>query len=193
MGAGISGIQQRAKDQAQYELEVSPEYQRQHRIKAQQEGQAKEFRQNLPQYQNQIASDLRAQEAGRLSQDQQMTNTNLSQRGLLYGGIGASKRAQNRGASQQRLGAAVQASDKSLEQAASDMENNSISTGMAIQNAQQQAQNQAYTMAQAQQNSINQVIGGIAGMGLMVATGGMGLLGGGAAAGGGGAAARLAL
>lgn len=139
----------------------------QRNLQSQQQQQAQTFRQNLPSYQRQIGEGLRSQEAGQLSQNLDDIGTNFSRRGLLYSGMHEKDKANARGVSAKNLATKMSKANTQLEDTADQMESGAISTGMAIRNAQQAAQNQLYAQAMAQQNSSNAFIGGIAQMGLL--------------------------
>lgn len=161
MGAGISGIAQYERDQQQ---RIREQTEPMRKIQQKQQQQADEFRSNLPQYQQTIAQNLRTQGAQQLSEEEKGVKSDLSQRGLLYGGVGQGQIGRTRAAAGARLGNAVSSAQRGLESQAQQMETNAISSAQAVQNAQQEAQNQLYSQSMAQQNGMNKMIGGALGL-----------------------------
>lgn len=111
-----------------------------------------------------VADNLRQQASGQLADEQRGLKSNLSSRGLLYGGAGEGQMARSRGAAAGRLGGAISGAHRQLEGQAQAIEGGAIDVGMQIQSAAQQAQNQMYSQALAQQNAQNSMIGGALGL-----------------------------
>lgn len=131
--------------------------------------QAKKFRGNLDQTKQSNAQSLK-QDASQMEQAQQeQLGDSLNQRGLLFGGLAAGKRAGVRSASQSNLAGAISKSNQGLDAAANEMDQQAIATATGIQRQAQQIQNDIYSQAQARLNSQNSMIGNIASTAAMAA------------------------
>lgn len=131
------------------------------------QSQASIFRSNLPQMQQQMASSMGQGINQQTQQNLSANKTNNSTRGLLYGGINQGQQAAVRGQGQVQMAQGREMINSQLNSAADQMDQGTISQGMALQNVQQNMQNAIYQQAMMNMMSQNQMYGSLVGAGAM--------------------------
>lgn len=135
---------------------------------AQQYG-AQQFRQNIGQTENNLYNQAASSVNQNMNAGIKNTQQQNSRRGLLYGGVNAGGEAGVRANASNNLASARSNINSGVENAANQMDQGAINTGIAIQQEQQQIQNTIYADAMAKMNNSNAGIGGLlgaAGMGV---------------------------
>lgn len=135
-------------------------------LKKEQERQAQEFREKMPQAKEQAMSDFAQQEKSQLAGDLAGVKAGAQSRGLLYSGKRQAAELGAKAKSAGRLAKAKQDINISFEDQAKQMENAAIDSGAALQRAQQGMQNEVFNQALSnmQERSANiGALGGVAG------------------------------
>lgn len=139
------------------------------RAKHMQQEQATEFRSALPNTQREMAERFTSEANRGLSAANKNTQQQMASRGLLYSGINQGAQAANRARTQAGIAQGISDMNTGLQDSADSMDMEAIQTGMGIQQAQQQIQNQIYSQAMARMAAHNQMVG--AGIGLISSAG----------------------
>lgn len=124
---------------------------------------ANQFRQNIPQTENTLYNQVGSTVNRNMNQGIKNTQQSNSNRGLLYGGINAGGEAGVRANASSNLASARSSINSGVENAANQMDQGAIDTGIAIQQQQQQMQNAIYSDAMAKMNNSNAGVGGLLG------------------------------
>jgi len=130
---------------------------------------ANQFRQNIPQTENTLYNQMASGVNQSMNQGIKNVQQNNSRRGLLYGGVNAGQEGAVRAGAASQLAEGRSNINSSVENAANNMDQTAIDTGIAIQQQQQQMQNAIYADAMAKMNMNNGLLGGVAsaaGMGI---------------------------
>lgn len=141
--------------------------------KAQNE-QYDQYKQNLPQMQNQMQERLTKQANIGVAQGQHQGEEKMSARGLGYGGLNEGMKQQVASQGQQQLAGQLAGANKGLLDMGTQIQQGGMQTGLGIQGQMQQMQNAIYQQQLARQQSQNQQTG--AGLGLLANAGLMGAL-----------------
>jgi hypothetical protein len=132
---------------------------------------AKDFRDKLPQMENQMGNQAAGSIGASADQGVRASRASDSSRGLLYGGVHAGHEGAIRGEAAAEMAGARSNINQGLLSAADSMDANAIQTGVAVQQQQQQMQNAIYSQAMAKMNAENASFGGLMSAGGMLAGG----------------------
>jgi len=122
---------------------------------------ANQFQQNIPTLENQMYSNLAQGVNANMNQGIQSARASNAGRGLLYGGVNAANEQAIRANASNQLAQGRQNINTSVLNEGQQLMNNAVSTGIGIQQQQQQMQNAVYQQAMASMNAQNQAIGGL--------------------------------
>jgi hypothetical protein len=136
-------------------------------MQQQQAAYATQFNQNLPQLQQQTASQLGQQAAAKNTGQMSQAKSSDSARGLGYGGIAEGTQAQIGAQNTAGLMNSINQSNTNLQNAGNTLNAQALETGVGIQQTQQSIQNQVYQQALAQQNANNTITGSAMGTGIL--------------------------
>lgn len=138
-------------------------------LKKQQVSYAKQFRESLPQIQQQMMGQLQSDTQKNLMENLRQSRSGASARGLLYGGIQQGNEASQRQQAARGLMSGASNINLGLQQAADQMDTSAIKAGVNMQAQQQALQNMIYQNAMAQQAGQNQILGSAMSAGAMAA------------------------
>lgn len=124
---------------------------------------AKDFRANIPEMQREMGANLASEAGHKLNAGLMQQNQAANRRGLLYSGINEGQKMGMRGQSQAAVAKGTSDINSGLLSAANTLDTQAVQTGVGIQQAQQEIQNQIYSQAQARLAAQNQMIGSAAG------------------------------
>lgn len=139
------------------------------RLKKAQVGYANQFREQLPQIQQQMQGQMIHDTNQNLQGDLRNIKSSNSSRGLLYGGVNAGQEAGQRQQAQKGLMSGISSLNTGLQNEANSLDQAAVKTGIGIQQQQQSMQNAIYQNAMAAQAGQNQIFGSLASAGLMAA------------------------
>lgn len=131
--------------------------------------QAQQFQANIPQYQQQLTSNLKQGVNQQLGQNLQKTANYNASRGLLYGGVNQGMQGHNYNNASNAVAQGTSDINAGLQSASNQLAANAVGTGTGIQQSNQDIQNQIYQQTMAQTNSNNSMLGSAAGFGLLAA------------------------
>lgn len=134
-----------------------------------QQQNAKQFSQNLPSLQGQIAQMLTKQAKATTDAQVQQVKTTNNARGLTYSGINQGQQAGVVAQNQQQLGSAISGANANLANASNTLTAQAVETGVGIQQTQQSIQNQIYQQQLSQMQSNNSIFGSALGTGILLA------------------------
>lgn len=128
---------------------------------------ARNFRQNIPNLQQQLGQQFRVAANDSMNQGLHSIQQNNSNRGLLYGGINQGQQAGERARAQVGVAGGIQGINRDLNSAANTLDQQAIGNGVSIQQTQQAIANDAYSRAMASMNAEDSTFGNAAGTGLL--------------------------
>lgn len=130
---------------------------------------ANNFRAGMPNMATQMHTQLEADTGRQLNNDVRDLHASNSSRGLLYGGINAGGEGKLRASASANVASGKMNINKGLIDQASQFDQDAISTGLSIQQSQQQIQNSIYQNAMARQMGQDQIAGSAVQAGTMIA------------------------
>lgn len=128
---------------------------------------ANTFAQSLPGMKQQAASGLGQASAVKTAQTVNQNQSNLSARGLGYGGMSAGANASARASGTAGLLNSVSQSNAGFDNASNTMDAQAVETGVGIQQTQQSIQNQLYSQALSAQEANNSITGSAISSGIL--------------------------
>jgi hypothetical protein len=128
---------------------------------------AKQFRSNIPQLQQQLGQQFRVDANSQMNQGIHNIEQNNSNRGLLYGGLNQGQEAQQRARTQVAVAGGIKGINNDLYQAANTLDAQAVGNGVGVQQTQQAIANDAYSRAMTQMNAEDSMVGNAAGTGLL--------------------------
>lgn len=134
-----------------------------------QQTQAQQFRSNIPTMQQNLSQQMAQGVNKQIGMGINNVKANTNSRGLLTSGINQGMQGQVRQAGSNQLAQGRSTINTSLQNEANQMDSSAISSGLAMQNAQQQIQNTIYQQAMTNMMNQNNMYGSLAGAGILAA------------------------
>lgn len=135
---------------------------------------AQSFRQNIPNTEAQLGSQLAQQTNNQMGNAISQTRSNNSARGLLYGGVNAGQEQGIRNQAASNLAQGQSNINANTQNAAFQLDQEAANTGFGIQQSQQAIQNDIYSQALANMNAASSGISSLLGAGGKVVGGMLG-------------------